>query len=376
MKRELKRSFIREILEHTNSDTISFAGGLPDEKLFPHKALQDAAHKALSSPQSLQYSTSTGYAPLKEQIAQFYNAKGFPTSSQNIIITSGSQQALDIISRLHSGKGITIEKPSYLGALNIFILNNMNTTSFDILSDEVDMSSLESSLEQNPLVYLIPDYQNPTGVSYSTNTRREIAILCKKYNTILIEDAPYSEIYFGTPMTSISSIIPNQSFHLGSFSKTLAPALRIGWIRAEDSMLQPLISYKEATDLHTSTITQKIVSYYLNDPSEFENHKAKLRARYHDKMLYFAKMLTEHLPQFTFTLPKGGMFIYGSLTGTDTMQLIKESMNQGVVFVPGMEFGGKYDEIRFNYTHSTHAEIEQGLLRIASALSTLKSQGL
>ncbi|HFU75895.1 MAG TPA: aminotransferase class I/II-fold pyridoxal phosphate-dependent enzyme, partial [Arcobacter sp.] len=145
----MKRSFIREILEHTTHDTISFAGGLPDVSLFPHKALQASAYQALESPESLQYSTSTGYAPLKARIAKLYSDRGFATRSENILITYGSQQGLDIICRYHNGVSICIEEPSYLGALNIFTLNNMNTHSVPLGHDGIDLESFKNSIEQS-----------------------------------------------------------------------------------------------------------------------------------------------------------------------------------------------------------------------------------
>jgi len=224
MKPSLKRSFIREILEHTSSDTISFAGGLPDVSLFPHKALQSSAHKALDTPESLQYSTSTGYAPLKAQIVKLYNDRGFATNSENILITSGSQQGLDIICRYHRGVSITIEKPSYLGALNIFKLNNMNRYSVPLSHNGIDLESFKNSIDQSTLAYLIPDFQNPSGTYYSAKHRTEVANILKGTDALLIEDVPYAELYFDQAHQSISQYIPKQSYHLGSFSKVLAPA--------------------------------------------------------------------------------------------------------------------------------------------------------
>lgn len=368
MKPSLKRSFIREILEHTSSNTISFAGGLPDVSLFPHKALQTSAQKALETPESLQYSTSTGYAPLKTCIAKLYSDRGFDTTNENILITSGSQQGLDILCRYHSEASITIEEPSYLGALSTFTLNNINTYSVPLRDDGIDLESFKESIDQSTLAYLIPDFQNPSGTCYSAKHRTEVAKILKGSNALLIEDAPYTELYFDQAHESISQYLPKQSYHLGSFSKVLAPALRIGWIRADAQLLEPLIAYKEAMDLHTSSITQRIVSDYLEDSSHFEAHLAQLRGTYKEKMLYFAKQLDLHLPTFEYTPPKGGMFIYGRLKGVDTMALVQRCLEHGIVFVPGREFGGAKDEIRFNFTHSSFKEIREGLERIKSVL--------
>ena len=368
MQHTLKRSFIREILEHTSHDTISFAGGLPDVLLFPHEALQSAAITALAEPESLQYSTSTGYAPLKAQIAKCYSQQGFPTDSENILITSGSQQGLDIICRYHAGASMCIEKPSYLGALNIFRLNHMPTHAVALDEDGIDLEDFAQSLPKSKLAYLIPDFQNPSGRCYSHAHRQVVAQRLQANDTLLIEDAPYSELYFEQAQQSISQYLPTQSYHLGSFSKVLAPALRIGWIRADATLLEPLIAYKEAMDLHTSSITQRMVSAYLEDTEHFNTHLQSLRAAYQSKMQHFAKCLDTHLPSFRYSPPKGGMFIYGKLEGVDTMALVGRCLERGVVFVPGVEFGGGSDEIRFNFTHSSFDEMTEGLKRIKSVL--------
>ena len=365
----MKRSFIREILEHTSSDTISFAGGLPDVSLFPREALQSSAHTALENAESLQYGTSTGYTPFKEQIAQLYCERGFPTAPENILITSGSQQGLDIICRYHYGASISIEKPSYLGALNIFRLNNMKAYSVPLGEDGIELEAFRKSIDKCKLAYLIPDFQNPSGRCYSNAHREQIAQMLEASQRLLIEDAPYSELYFDAPHKPISQMLPKQSYHLGSFSKVLSPALRVGWIRADVELLTPLIAYKEAMDLHTSGITQRMVSEYLKDGTSFEKHLQTLRVAYQEKMHYFCQQLDLHLPSFEYTQPKGGMFIYGRFRGVDTRALVQECLVKGVVFVPGVEFGGASDEIRFNFTHSSFAEIAKGLKRIKSVLT-------
>ena len=360
----MKRSFIREILENTTNETISFAGGLPDEKLFPHIQLKESAIKVMNDPISLQYSTSTGLDSLKEKIAKFYNDANFPTTKENIIITSGSQQALDIISRYNCNKNITIEAPSYLGAMNIFNLNNMIQNSVDLHSDGCDTFMFNTSFKKSKLAYLIPDFQNPTGYTYSKEKRKNIASIVKQYDGILIEDAPYSQIYFEEEYESISKSIPNNSYHLGSFSKTLAPALRIGWIRASKELLEPLIAYKEAMDLHTNGLAQYILNDYLQNEENFIEHKKVLRKIYKKKMQIFSSSLDEILPKFKYTKPKGGMFIYGKFENIDSLELINKCMKKGVVFVPGAEFYNNItsnNEIRFNFTHCSASEIHKGL---------------
>ena len=369
----MKRSFIREILEHTTNETISFAGGLPDEKLFPNIQLEKSAKRVLLNASSLQYTTSTGLQELKEKIAQFYCDDGFPTKATNILITSGSQQALDIIARYNKGKNITIEAPSYLGAMNVFDLNNLKLDAIHLDNDGIDINKFENSFGKSKLSYLIPDFQNPTGYSYSTEKRANIAKIVKFHDGILIEDSPYSELYFGERFKSISSLIPNNSFNLGSFSKTLAPALRIGWIRASEKLLEPLVAYKEAMDLHTNGLSQYILNDYFEDKKQYNTHLQILRKIYAKKMQIFKSYLDEILPEFNYIQPKGGMFIYGSFNGIDSSDLVQKCLNKNVVFVPGNEFytqrnSNIKNEIRFNFTHCSAKDIYKGLTLIAKII--------
>jgi len=367
----MKRSFIREILEHTNSQTISFAGGLPTASLFPHEALRTSAKRVLEDANILQYGRSTGYEPLKEKIADLYNQEGFNTSAENILITSGSQQALDIICRYYANQKITIESPSYLGAMNIFRLNNLKQEAIDLNSSGIDIEAFEESFIHSKLAYLIPDFQNPTGISYSQDKREAIASIIEKNGGVLIEDAPYSKLYFEKKSQSISSLVPNQSYQLGTFSKTLAPALRIGWIRADKKLLEPLIAYKEAMDLHTNGLSQAILNDYLCDNEAYKKHLILLRKYSQQKMEFFAQSLDKILPAFNYNRPKGGMFIYGSLPNIDSSKLIDKALKNGVVFVPAVEFYGSdkpSNEIRFNFSSASEEEIILGLERIANLI--------
>ncbi|EIF51630.1 PLP-dependent aminotransferase family protein [Sulfurovum sp. AR] len=367
----MKRSFIREILEHTTNQTISFAGGLPNESLFPYQALRESGYRALSEPASLQYTTSQGYQPLREKIAEQYAKQGFPTKSEEIMITSGSQQALDIITRFYHSHEITIEAPSYLGAMNVFSMNKLKQSSVKLEYDGIDIEGFAQNIQQSKLAYLIPDFQNPTGLTYSEEKRRLVADHIEDVNGVLIEDSPYSQLFFERSYPSISSMVPKHSFHLGSFSKVLAPALRIGWIRASEALLKPLIPYKEAMDLHTNSIAQRIIDDYLSDIENYQTHLETIRSSYGEKMEFFAKALDEFLPMFEYRKPKGGMFIYGSLDGISTSNLVQKCLQKNVVFVPGREFylnGSIDNEIRFNFTNSTKNEIVKGLRLVNSTI--------
>ena len=369
----MKRSFIREILEHTNSNTISFAGGLPDEKLFPLEGIRDCANRVLKNSKVLQYAKSSGAESLRELIAQNYTKRGFKTTADEILITSGSQQALDVILRASRSKSITVEAPSYLGAMNLFRLNGIKTEPIELKEDGIELSSFTKSISSTKLAYLIPDFQNPTGISYNQNSRDIVAKEVEKENAILIEDSPYSELYFDEYNMAVSSKIPDRSYHLGSFSKTLAPSLRIGWIRASKKLLEPLLVYKEAMDLHTNILSQEIIALFLSLDGLYEAHLKNIRDSYKEKMEFFIAKLDKKIPEFKYTKPKGGMFVYVH-TEVDVYKLLNIAMQKGVVFVPGAEF---YDsaniksEIRFNYTNSTKEQIAKGVSLIAEALQEL-----
>ena len=371
----MRRSFIREILDYIKQDTISFAGGLPNADLFPTKKLEEASNVIMNDNSYLQYGTSSGYDKLRQSIANIYTNDGFKTSKENILITSGSQQALDLISRYYSNKSITIEKPSYLGAMNVFKLNNMNIDAINMNSYNYSLDIFDKSIKKTKLAYLIPDFQNPTGYTYSKEQREFIINSILKNNAVLIEDSPYSELYFEKKFKNISSSIPNNSYHLGSFSKVLAPGLRVGYIRASKELIEPLIAYKEAMDLHTNNISQYILYEYLKNNNEFENHKNTIRKVYKKKSQIFQSYLDEILPEFIYTKPKGGMFIYGRLNHINTSVLINNCIKKGVVFVPGNEFylnSNNQNEIRFNFTHTSSKDVYKGLHIIKKEIQKIK----
>ena len=366
-----KRSFIREILESIDNETISFAGGLPDESLFPIEDLAKASEQVFKNKKHFQYTISNGITPLREKIAKFYSDEGFETKPSNILITTGSQQALFIIAKYFQNKEIVIEKPSYLGAVNIFKMNNLSMRPVALDYDGINIKEFNNIYPSIKLAYLIPDFQNPKASLYSQTKRDAIVKTVLKNKGYIIEDTPYSELYFEQKAKSISAETPNNSFHLGSFSKTLSPSLRIGWVRANEKIISALTQIKETIDLHSSGISQYILDEYLKDENRYKKHLELLRYEYKNKMEYFVKSLQEELPNFVFEKPKGGMFVYGKLPGVDTKALVYKALKKKVVYVPGVEFyldDSVSDEIRFNYTHSTKEEISIGLQRLKSIL--------
>jgi 2-aminoadipate transaminase len=368
----MKRSFMKEIFESIDKDTISFAGGFPDESLFPVNDLKEANAKVYDNSQNLQYATSNGILGLREQIAEFYNADGFKTSPKNILITTGSQQALFIIANYFKNTDIIIEKPSYLGAVNVFKMNALSINPVELNYNGINIEEFTRAYEKHKLAYIIPDFQNPTSSLYTQEKREKIAKLVLKTGGYLIEDAPFHELYFEKKLKSISSLIPDNSLHLGSFSKTLLPSLRLGWVRANEDIIQKLVVIKEAVDLQSSSIMQYTVNNYLSDTQRYKCHLQNLRDSYKEKMEFFAITLKKHLPTFEFEKPKGGMFIYGLLKGVDTNELLKKCMKDKVVFVPANQFclnNLSNEGIRFNFTHTNRPKIEEGLKKIAKHIN-------
>jgi len=371
MEDNMSRSFIRQILESIKEDTISFAGGLPSADLFPVEGLKETGLKAMEKANNFQYSQSRGILSLREKIAAKHSAEGFCTKPENILITSGSQQGLYVLAKFFEGRNIVIEAPSYLGAVNVFRANNVVMAHVALHENGVDIDEFKEKFDILRLAYLIPDFQNPTGRTYDLKTREQVAMTVRKTNGFLIEDAPYSDLYFSKKQVSISSMAPYNSFYLGSFSKTLAPGLRIGWIRADKELIDELVSIKETMDLHSCGISQHILDEFLGDKEMMDEHLEKLREGYRKKMQFFENALTFYLPDFKFSMPDGGMFIYGRIDGVDTSKLVQKCIENNVVFVPGSEFytdGRTTDEIRFNFTHSSEEQIVRGIKLIKSML--------
>jgi len=366
----MKRSFIREILDVITKESISFAGGLPDAALFPLEAFRRAADTALQEASALQYSASQGYGPLREKIARRYSDAGFATHAEEILITTGSQQAINLIAMSVLHKGVTVELPAYLGALSAFRLAGVTTDGVALEADGVDMDAFRKSIAVTRAAYLIPDFQNPTGVSYSIEKRNAVAQAMQETGALLIEDAAYSELYFGRSMPAISAAMPQESFHLGSFSKILVPGLRVGWVRASEANIRRILPIKEALDLHTSSLDQRIIDAYW-DANGVDAHIAEIRRSYEAKKNVMAETLLALLPEFEFNMPRGGMFIYGRIPGVDTKALVRRCLERDVVFVPGAEFypeEGGSDEIRFNFSHATPEQMQKGIQIIAECL--------
>lgn len=381
-------SFIREILKVTsNKDIISFAGGLPNDALFPLKQLKQASQSAFDKNGStlLQYSNTEGNLELRRWIAQRYQSQNLAISEEDILITNGSQQALDLLGKIFLNKndGILIENPGYLGALQAFRLYQAKFLPIAIHEQGLDLNELQQILSKNnpKLIYTVPNFQNPTGISYSEENRQAVAKQIAKTDCYLIQDDPYGELRFsGEIKSNFHTLLPQQTILLGSFSKTIAPALRLGWIVAPKAVMKKLIIAKQAADLHTNSFSQYILAQYLADNS-FDQHLSRLSAYYGQQKIIMETAIKKYFPEKAkLTNPEGGLFLWCTLEKqVSTLELFQEAIKQKVAFVPGESFytgNIQKNTMRLNYSCADKGAIEEGIKRIGNVLRRSNYNGM
>ncbi|AUB60135.1 aspartate aminotransferase [Methanobacterium subterraneum] len=380
---KIPRSFVREILKVTDDeDMISFAGGLPNPQSFPVEAIKDATSRVLTEDgeKVLQYSTTEGYRPLRELIAQRYKKQGLQVEVDDILITNGSQQCLDLVGKvfLDCDDGVVMERPTYLAAIQAFGLYEPQFHSVPLLDDGVDTEALEKILkeEEIKLFYSVTSFQNPTGITYSRDKRREVAEILTKHNTILVEDNPYGEIRFmGEDIPPIKSMIPD-SILFGTFSKIVSPGMRMGWIVAPPEVMEKLVTAKQASDLHSNYFTQRVVYQYLQD-NNVDNHIQNIRKLYKSQRDQMVQSIREYLPEgVKHTAPEGGMFLWVTLPeGMSSMDLFKLAIKEKVAFVPGETFyteNPETDTMRLNFSNCCEEEIIEGMKRLGTAIQKME----
>ena len=379
-----QKSFIREILKVAQDpNVISFAGGLPNPKFFPVEPLQAAANKVLENDGAnvLQYAPTLGYKPLREFIAQRYAEKcNLEIDPDLILITNGSQQGLDLVGKmlLDPGDEVILESPSYLGGIQAFSLYEPTFKTVTLQKDGVDINQLKTATASNraKLFYALPNFQNPSGITYSARKRAETARILGENNVFFIEDDPYRELRFlGENLPTLTSYNRDKSFLLGSFSKIVAPALRMGWIATTPELLDKLIVVKQAADLHSNYITQRILHQYLID-NDLDAHVQVIKTAYRRQRELMVEMLRELFPSdIQFTLPEGGMFLWVTLPeNISTMDVFNKAAERNVVFVPGAPFyvdGGGKNTLRLNFSNTDEERIEEGMMRLAHALQAV-----
>jgi 2-aminoadipate transaminase len=392
--KSIKSSAIRELLKITQRpEVISFAGGLPAPDVFPTERFQQACSKVLQEqPQlALQYGATEGYEPLREMIARHTARYGVKANVDNVLITSGSQQALDLIGKLliNPGDKVLVEAPTYLGALQAFNVYGAEYLSVPSDDDGLRTDLLEKPLRSGPkFMYVLPNFQNPAGTTLSEGRRHELVLMAERYGIPIIEDDPYGQLrYHGEHLTPLVVLDRNNVrrdsgyslgnvIYLSTFSKTLAPGLRLGWIVAPPEVITKLIQLKQGADLHTSTFNQ-FVAYEVARDGFLDEHVKLIRQVYGERRDVMLAALQEHFPpEVTWTRPQGGLFLWVTLPrGIDCQKLFEDALKQNVAFVPGDSFyapNGDAEEgkrhFRLNFSNARPAQIQEGIRRLAVAV--------
>jgi 2-aminoadipate transaminase len=380
------RSFIREILKASlDPSVISFAGGLPNPAFFPVRQIQRATERVFAEygADVLQYSNSEGDIKLREQISARYLAKqGISIPAENIFITNGSQQGIDLLGKvlLNDGDKVLIEEPGYLGTIQSLSLFKVQFLPVPVSDGGMDVQALReaSSGCGAKMLYTVPTFQNPSGITYSNENREKVAEIAKLNKFILVEDNPYGELRFsGQPAKSFFHYAPEQTILLGSFSKIVAPGFRLGWIAAPAWICEKLIIVKQAADLHTSSFSQKIMYEFLKE-NDLDEHIARITDAYGAQCRAMQESLVRHFPaSIGYTHPEGGMFLWGRLpNGMDSMELFQEAVKENVVFVPGDPFytgSRNTSAFRLNFSCVNPEIVEKGVKRMARALDAFSN---
>ncbi len=378
-------SFIREILKVTkNPEIISFAGGLPNPISFPQEELKVSMNRIAEKygPLIYQYSTTTGLDSLREFIVQRYKKLwNMDITIDNVIITTGSQQALDLIGKVFINKGdkVMVEKPSYLGLLQSFSSYQTEFVQTRLNDDGLDIEILRNTMKEHKpkLAYLIPNFQNPTGLTYTCENRQKVFDVIKDENMILIKDDPYGELRFeDTPrIPYIGLNQTNKNIYLGSFSKIVTPGMRLGYAIADKEIIKMLETAKQAADLHSNIFGQYLISDYLWN-NDLDKHIEKIKALYKSQATAMVEAMKKYFPSdIKFTIPKGGMFTWVTIEeGKSVMDLFDKAIAKKVAFVPGHPFyvnPQNVNTLRLNYTNANAETIEIGIKRLSEALEEI-----
>lgn len=379
----MKASEIREILKLTQRpEIISFAGGLPAPELFPVEQMEKVSQKVISTigREALQYSTTEGYDPLRKHIVDRMSKMSIKTTYENILVTSGSQQGLEFSGKIFLDPDdiVICESPSYLGAINAFKSYECQFREIDTDKHGMIMSHLEETIKENPntkFIYVIPDFQNPSGRTWSLERRQKLIEIANKYDLVVVEDNPYGELrYEGDHLPAVKSLdTEGRVVFLGTFSKTFAPGLRIGWVCAEDELLNKYIMVKQGSDLQTSSMSQRELAVYLEDYS-LDEHIEKLIGVYKGRRDLMIDTMKNTFPSDAkYIVPEGGLFIWVELPEhIDTKELMVKAVEEKVAFVPGGSFFPNSDTrntMRLNFSNMNEENIVEGITRLGKLLN-------
>jgi len=383
-------SAIRELLKLTaDPEIISFGGGLPAPEVFPIAEIRAAADRVLAEAgrEALQYSTTEGYLPLRELLVRHMSRYGILVTPDNIVITTGAQQALDLLGKLfiNSGDRILTEEPTYLGALQAFTGYQARYVTVPIDDDGLSIDGLEAQLRTGPkFMYVLPNFQNPGGVTLSLERRLRLIELASHYGVPIVEDAPYGQLrYEGEHLPALVKLdaeyhqngkgpFHGDVIYLGTMSKTLAPGLRIGWVVAPAEVVGRLVQMKQGADLHSSTFDQR-VAYEVARGGFLDRHVREIRQLHGERRTAMLAALERHFPpEAKWTRPQGGLFLWVTLPEVfDTRRLFDLALKEKVAFVPGTPFfpnGGGERTMRLNFSYCTAERIEEGIRRLGGVV--------
>ncbi len=387
----VETSAIRELFKLLGKPgIISFAGGFPDPAMFDVEGIQEASSKALAEDPgaALQYGATEGFGPLRDELASFMGTKGVAITANDLIVTTGSQQALDLLGKtmISPGDKVIVEGPTFLATIQCFRLYGAELISAPCDGHGVKTDELEQLIAQHKpkFVYLIPTFGNPSGALLSLERRKKVLELAVKHNTLIVEDDPYGDLYFNEPppssLLALSSGVPGSRdliAYCGSLSKVLSPGLRVGWMAAQPELLAKATMCKQFSDAHTSTFAQATAAHYLKAgrmPSTLDN----VRTVYAERAKAMGESLRRELGDAVqFTQPAGGLFFWARLTGaggkiSDAGEFAKRAIDQGVAFVPGAPFyAANPDKASFRLSFATAdvGKIQEGVARLARALA-------
>ena len=385
----MSSSAIREILKFTEKpDVISFAGGLPAPEVFPLEAFSEACERVLRDfgAQALQYSTTEGYLPLREMIARHTSRFGIEASPENILITTGSQQALDLLGKIfiNPGDRILVESPTYLGALQAWNAYGAEYVPVPLDEDGMDTDALEEALRTGPkFIYVLPNFQNPTGVTLSLERRHKLVELAIRYGVPIVEDDPYGQLrYQGSHLPAVSLLdcqlrgetsYRGNVIYLSTFSKILAPGLRLAWVVAPAEVIRKLVQAKQGVDLHTATLNQ-MVAYEASRGNFLDEHIELIRKVYRERLDVMLAAMDQHFPLgVSWTRPEGGLFLWGRLPdGMQSAEVLGAAVERKVAFVPGTPFypcGGGENTMRLNFSNANPEAIREGITRLGSVIA-------
>jgi len=375
------KSMIMELIDICQDpEIISFASGLPDSNLLPRESIAKAAQNLLSDEEgrsSLQYGISKGYLPLREFIAERYKRKfGLEVDPERMVIVNGSQQCFDLMGKvmLDPGSEMVIERPGYLGAVQGFSLFEPRFLPLDLHEGGPDLKALARIIEKDRprLLYAVPNSQNPMGATYSTESREEISLILAGSDTVVLEDDAYGELRFDPGcLPPLAALMPDNVVLSGSFSKILAPGMRCGWMVGPDEIMDKVLTAKEALDLHSNLLSQRIIFQWLKE-NNLDSHIEMVNREYGRKRDLMLRLMDELMPEgVRYTRPSGGLFIWMTIPKGSTMELFRRALERKVAIMPGSAFytdGGGERGARLNFSTSTAEAIEEGIPRLVEVM--------